>query len=219
MLSGLVPKKKIDPFVVVGIGRDGSSYLFDLIGSHPDLQLDMMKSEIFHSSRGLKKHPKDIIPLLPCFKMLAYQDYELNISPYLKEYKYKVIFLERQNKLKQYISYCIASQKDVWMKELSTEKVTVNLGKMYEFLRSYREQYRRNEDRLNMLPCLKVYYEQLQGQRKLTLNLIYEFLSLSYHEPTTVLQKQETRDLSDIIINYDEVSESLKNGPLSLYLD
>ena len=132
---------------------------------------------------------------------------------------WKIIFIYRNNLLRQAVSKQIAIQRNIYhhKKDVILNKPFKIDTEMLENEILLRQQFYKDEtDDLKDLPHLEINYEDDLLDSSLhqkTINRVLDFIGLPRREASTLLQRTSKKGLSDLISNYEEVVDVLdKNG-------
>tara|TARA_Y100000361_G_scaffold50603_1_gene44029 strand:- start:2805 stop:3443 length:639 start_codon:yes stop_codon:yes gene_type:complete len=122
----------------------------------------------------------------------------------------KFILLKRRNVLDQFLSLMIAIKTQKWVMTISQETIELNLAELEHFIEEQEKMY--DDFKKWGVEYKTVFYEDLCDQFDYTTSSIQRYLGLDYCrlEPAELI-KQETRPISDILSNYEEVKWTLKN--------
>jgi len=127
----------------------------------------------------------------------------------------KVILLHRKNLLASIVSFQVAYETKNWQ-ATKEERNQVNITLPYlraneEFERreSYLEKMRES---LRGMDFYEITYEELTEEIKDSQKDILEFLGLEYHELKSNLVKQQTRNLNEVLENYEELKSQFQGS-------
>lgn len=135
----------------------------------------------------------------------------------------KVIHLKRENKLKTLISLKIAYITNQWMHwKQGDEKIAAcRLG--YDECLRYFTTLTRYEQTYDSLfrdhQKLDITYEALQKERNLVADQCFDFLQLPYSSVNTILKKQNSDRLEDVLVNFEELKTRFEGSPWQNYFD
>lgn len=138
----------------------------------------------------------------------------------------KIIFLDRENHLRRFISEEISIKTNKWVqqnndKNITTEDTTIEFNKD-NFLRNINVYNEKKEFYLNKFSGHIVYYttyEKLVSNFKIELDSIQEFLNVPNINLLPTTDKMTVRPLSEIVTNYKYMCAFLKDNNLDFYLD
>ena len=145
------------------------------------------------------------------------------LNSYLKRNNFKVIQVRRKNILKIYISRIRSNETGVFhaieaQKQIKIRMPIPHLIQGLEGIKDEIDRLKQNVVDINREYCLLT-YENLIENRDEELFRILSFLDVN---PDISLQceskKITSEDLSQVVLNYDEVSNVLKNTPYEQYL-
>ncbi|MCF6241607.1 MAG: sulfotransferase [Bacteroidales bacterium] len=216
------PKKK---FVIVSMGRTGSTLLASLLNRHSRIYCD---SEIFMR----QKHKKLYFPLMYIkghyHKLKAKDIYGFKVKEeqFSTENKidsnrflhslvndnWKVIRLVRKNRLKLALSIYIAWEDGVYevKREQKFEKkkqVFVHLNRFKQILDFHDKIIQREDKALKNIDYLKLSYETdlvNEQEHQKTANKVFSYLGIKKQEVETNFVKKSEDDMKVLVSNYDE---------------
>lgn len=237
--SYFIPNKNGVKVIIFGQGRSGSTLLESLIDSTGYFKkngelLNNKKTERwfpYHYVNGLRKisNQKNFIFHLKIYHLTTDREKQIDPNKFLtKAIKngWKIIFLHRENKVRQAISNLVAEQRGGFHKHnQDQEKVKLNIDlARFEKMVKMRLTYQKQEfDIMDIVPNFKVVYEDdlLDSAKhfKLITNLI-SFLGFenSVIHPSTSHRKVNTSTLRELILNYDEFVECIKKNDWLHYI-
>lgn len=211
-------------FVILCMGRTGSTLLVDLLRSHSEIEC---QGEIFGPAEGYVQHPgltrgeyldgpayRTDRPIKG-FKMPF--DWVLmhpGIFDDLKSRNYHAIMLGRMNALDHFISARLADLNTDWgsFQSYAMEELRVNPFEFMSFVGYRNCAVNALEKMWGERPCHSVMYEGIfseDAQRE-----ILDFLSARQTGLTTTTTRARTKkDASEVVTNYDELVEFFKLSP------
>jgi LPS sulfotransferase NodH len=222
-------------FLLLTRSRTGSSMLMSFLRAHPQVEVygehfsrldgrpyQEMLAEVF------SPHPRQIKAVgFKIFYNQPFDEPESELWQALSARKdLRVLHLTRRNFLRTYVSRKIAEEQDVW--SIRGAKVDARLEAPVfrvepdELRSAYAKTRRLQESRLRLFAdqqVLALTYEDLVSQPAAEFRRITDFLALAERPPQTTLKRQNTRKLSDIIINYAELRESMIGSELAAFFD
>ncbi|WP_415407446.1 sulfotransferase [Sulfurovum sp. CS9] len=230
-------------FVVISTQRSGTTFLAQLLNSHPNIH---MGKELFKTDKNLLNVDNDnyrysdkgtsVKKHLDSYYAKYGQTYQAvgftvmylqlqqnpDILTYIKENNIPCIYLERRNQLKTVISRLKARETGIYH---TTDTVEADQSSSIDTELLLKELKILDETILQLgtitedLSTLTITYESLQLEQNKTLESVQRFLSLPIvtHLNTT-LQKTNSDDLASSITNYDEVKALLQTTPFKRYL-
>ena len=236
-------------FVVITPGRSGSNHLLSMFDSHPRIShcgelfgpsflgnpatRKIMESEGFlqyYKKSQTRKGFEKAIGSKFLYSYFRDEYIERYAAPELeKVYRYiierpdiRVIHLWRENPLRVLVSFEIASltKKFVQLEE-SVEEVRINLApalvksRVDEIL----EEQEWARATFKNHPFHEVSYEELVTSQECCLKEITEFLSVDTVSLSSRTQKQNSRQLSETLENFDELQSYFAGTYISPYLE
>ena len=149
-------------------------------------------------------------------------EFEL-IKNYLKENNIKIIHLRRKNLLKAFLSLKKANKSGIWFSEGKLKE-----NKSIDFIRlDYEDCLKFFEETSKKIKYfddfyknkINIFYEDLIKNREFELKKIQVFLGLEVQKLEANLVKQETKSISDSILNYYELKEKFKGSKWEVFFE
>ncbi len=231
-------KKKIKPekkFMIFSSGRSGSTLLISLLRSHPDIycESEILKRKVFFPFNKVKIRTQLSDKKVYGFKFLGYQLKNTQIS--IKNKKafmeklhnsgFKIIYLERLNRLNQALSNMYAFSSNQWhvTNEASKKKyvMTVDMNELKRWLDELEENNRFEKEMLKDIPHFYVSYEDDLAdvsRRDIVMNEVAEYIGVSPFKAFTNLKKIVPKTFDDFISNADEMRAFIKSTKYRHYL-
>lgn len=165
------------------------------------------------------------------FKLMLNQTHRRPyIWPLLLERGIKVILVERRNVLKTLVSRRTASRSGVYhvsqsfrrgssVTSWTPKKISLATDTLIADLDAISAERSRWESKLNNLERLLVVYEEYTADIQMGNKAMLDFLGVRYMPISSDLQKVNPDRLEDIILNYDDVRNALKQSRYSAYLE
>jgi hypothetical protein len=232
---------EIGKFIILYIGRCGSSYLQSLLDSHADLAVE---GELLHVGSIFRENDRylDANIIFPkitevrrkdkCIKSIGFklsiehlnQSFENLTQWYDTAAPCGIIHIYRSNKLEQYLSLVLALNSKAWTSmegNYLSEKISIDL----DFLRSAINRWRTLDSYLSEFSCkrggISITYESLLADQKNVLSKITTLLGVeaSKLEPISVFKRQRKTSIKDTLENYQQVADYLKNVGLEHFLN
>lgn len=222
-------------FVIFGRDRSGSTALVDLLNSHSDI---CCEGELLNQWMPVPRfricvHEAASTCDIYGFKLLSYQLRDLyrlsNPNYFLQEMNergYKFIFLTRENILRYAISN-IAARKNKFHYFSADEfkgykPFIVDIEELYTWIQHGESLAEYERACLTNIPHLKITYEnniESPDAHQITCNQIFEFIQVEARPVKTRLLKGSSSDLSELIINHENVIRELKSSKYSHLLN
>jgi LPS sulfotransferase NodH len=145
----------------------------------------------------------------------------------LLSHKYiRIIHLTRENRLRTIVSLDIAFKTDQWGvsdndkdKQLVEKRIILDTSKLIDRLDQIQYYERFTRDRFKDKHILEVVYEKLTTKPREIFQHIGGYLGVDDIDPSKItLTKQNPESLEQLIVNYDEVYELLKNTKYAPHL-
>lgn len=214
-------------FVIMMIGRSGSSYLTALLNSHPLIEARGEKmsglTEADRQIRWLRRILNE--PLAEGIQAIGFKTKLKDVldrdrfRDVLEDEAAKMIMLRRRNIVKSAVSWVNAdrlyAETGEWNitgsgsgsrmppAEIDSAQFAERLGQL-ERAGENLEEYCDAFDK----PCLKLWYEELLTNRDDTLRRIYEHLGIPEFATASTLRKNTSDNLRDAIVNFDALRAS-----------
>lgn len=240
IVTHFFPKKEYKKFLIFAQGRTGSTVLTDLLHSHTDI---FMYDEIFNK-RIIKHINKPVAyantlvrlqyrsPVVG-FKVKVYQltkEHDLDPKKTLQRFLqdgWKIIYLERENKLDHALSNMIANQRGAFHHTEHTgsavEQLTLELtyDDLREKIERRIERTKQEQKALEGIPYCHIIYEQdlLRAEHhQETANRIFDYLEIPRLKVSTKFKKINNKSRKDLVKNWDEIEKALEQSPYAKYL-
>ncbi len=233
------PERK---FVILGMGRNGSTLLTSLINNHPEVYTD---SEIFGTYYPSKNHfptlflksmeRKAILnkKLIYGFKLKLGQ---INRESRIKDYKMFVeklhnngflfIYLWRQNILRLALSLYRAQEENNYEIKLGQlykkKKLTIDCRRLEEMISGFEWETKWEQTTFRKFPLLELTYEndlEYPEYHNKTAQKVFSFLGVNTIDVKSTFVKKASHDFKDDIENYDEFLDYYKNSKYANFLD
>jgi len=134
-----------------------------------------------------------------------------------------VIFLTRRNLLATYVLLLVAKETGAYGIRQAAERPSITVSvDLDECLASFREREEYNalaRERIAGHQVLELAYEELAADPAAHLVRIQEFLGLDVRPPEITAVRKETRPLSQVIANYEEVRKRLAGTKWAGFLE
>jgi LPS sulfotransferase NodH len=232
-----VGHNKFRRFIVLSRSRTGSNMLISFLNSHPNIHAE---GEIFSKLSG--RNYKDILA-----KAFAKQPFYVKAKGFKIFYYHPqdekssglwetlislddlcVIHLKRRNILRTLISRKIAGIQDIWAVK-STDQysvagskeitITFTVDELSEDFKQTRGWEQAGEDTFRNHPLISIDYEDLVDHREIAFRKVTEFLGVRYVRPKTMLQKQSTRSMREMVTNYEELKSGFSETEWEPFFD
>ena len=209
--------------IIFGQGRSGSTVLENLICStgyfceNGEL-LNTDRGEILYPIqyiRGLSKRraSENIIFHVKVYQLTRDRKHPIDPAEFLNalcDDGWKIIYLQRKNKVRHAISTIVALNLRRWEKYNDEEEHFSLKIDCNDFIDKVKERFRFEEAERNALANIQhhevIYEDDLEKSdtHQVTVNRILDYISLEHREAFTRLRKVNTQSLKDLIVNYDE---------------
>lgn len=148
------------------------------------------------------------------FKCMYYLLDNPFITQWLRRGEVKILHLSRENKLKQYISYLVAKDTNLYHSEEEgiTTKINVKTESLIDMLNRLEDGTEKIHNYFNGENYTRISYEDFLKNKKILCKEVTDFLGVDNVEMKPPLIKKTNSDrIKDIVKNYDEMAEVL-NG-------
>lgn len=221
-------------FALVGHARTGSNLLLDVFRSSPEVE---MFHEIFSAdNRVIGQGFEEAISCLykeyaRCIRAVGCKIFYNHMTQdewreFEKLDEFKIIHLMRRNRLQTLVSLAIAFKTDIWLQRNSQKRIPVdrkkvrlepeNLIAQIMQIEAWESETRNRFAHRNVL---EIYYEDLVNDFRSIAEKAIRFVGAERWKLNRVAyKKQNPESLAQLISNFDEVTEALKNTPWEQYL-
>lgn len=214
--------------IIFGQGRSGSTLLENLLASTGYFEergelLGPRPNEIKNPYKyilGLAKSSNNFLFHLKIYHLTRDRQNKKDCKVFLEKlYRdgWKIIFLDRRNKIEQTLSTHIAQHTQTYHKlnvEIEKPLIKIDIERFQREVRE-RDQFRKEElEALSNIKYLQIYYEEdlkSNQNHQQTVDKILDFLNLERRPSSTNYHRINTYDSREIIINYDEFKEMVEN--------
>ncbi|MEO1401282.1 MAG: Nodulation protein H [Cyanobacteria bacterium J06635_1] len=221
-------------FVIFGRGRSGSTLLVDLLNCHPQIFCagEILRQPVLMPIWRVRRHALPHAHQVYGFKLLTYQLREVQPLPSdtyflqaLQQQGYRIIYLKRNNFLRQAISLIRAETWRFHQRGSDSgyaQPVTINIDQLIRYIQGFEAKCDYETRALSTLPHLSLTYETdlaLEAQQRQTENRLFEYLELPPVAVKTRLKKLVAPSLADAIANYSAVQQALLPTKYSRFLE
>lgn len=220
-------------FVIFSQGRTGSNLLESLVNSHPQILCEgeilshnhvrvlypkwyIRGNSLSHASKlvyGFRLQPEQLK-----FHKLPIEDF----FSFLLDEDWKIIYLRRENYLRQILSAKIAIHRKKWhyyssfknQESKPPQKIEIDVPQLLEEIEAKQEAFYKEKELLQQKSYLEIVYEHdlLNSEKhQETANKVFDYLNLPFVEVETKLQRTPVQNLAEIIHNFQKMEKALKN--------
>jgi LPS sulfotransferase NodH len=228
-------RKPTKKFLIITTGRTGSELLVNLLNSHPSIQCN---SELL-----LKKvsFPKSYVEMMESLSKNEVYGFKLNTYNFgvqsidqpklfvdeLIQMEYKIISLKRRNLLRQAISrlYAIHRRKYHHKKNQGIQtlpKIIIEPDQLIKELEFFMFHRSLEEDIIEDHSYLQLFYEdhlEAESSHQVAVDEVTKHLAIQTSTVHSNFMKTTPKDLSEIIENYHELEEFIRQTEYAIYLD
>ncbi|MGE5248934.1 MAG: Stf0 family sulfotransferase [Bacteroidota bacterium] len=222
-------------FAIVGNARTGSNYLLDGLKSSKSVKMyheifadhnreigkdfDRVLSTLFQrESRGTR---------LVGFKLFYNHLTDDEWDRFLAHREFKLIHLTRQNRLRTIVSLEIAFKTGRWTSsrqpdhnQVQDRTILIEPAKLLARIEQLRQAERLARQRFSDRPVIEIVYEEMVREPLQTFEHVGDYLGIQDIDPTQIrIRRQNPEPLSQLLLNYAEMRQVLKDTEYAHYLD
>lgn len=139
---------------------------------------------------------------------------------------WRILYLKRQDIIRQSISTILATQRQQWytynLKELDNRPLTIDPNDLHQWLKRRLNHAQLESEALRNVPHLTVTYEsdlREATNHQPTMNRIFDYLELPKITVKAQTQRLSSDSFREAISNYDALINSIRNTPFAQYTD
>jgi LPS sulfotransferase NodH len=233
-IQAMLERNQVVPVIVLARSRTGSNLLVSLLNSHPQIRVRGEKCSRLAGREVGEVLLEAFSTRSPRVRIAGFKVFYYHPNDDSSETLWqillglsglKVIHLKRENILKTLVSRKIASVEDVWknkgesQQERSQELPTVRFSEkeLADGFAQTRAWENWGEELFQHQPTFSLTYEDLVQQRREMMSRVFAFLGVDDLGTETVLEKQNTRSLHEVIENYEELRSAFTESPWSRF--
>jgi LPS sulfotransferase NodH len=224
-------------FVMLFMGRSGSTYLVDALASHPEICAKWegllgrkdADAQLERARRFFTQPPDGEYPAVVGFKTKLSQVKDCErFAKFLGEMGARIILLQRRNTVKHVVSW-VNSERihdatgywNLWNEENRLPPTTIDVAKFDRKLEQVEKGKRALESyaKKSELPTLWSYYEDLLVDKQATLQRIFSFLGVRSEPVQGGSIKNTSDDLREAVSNFDELRAHYVGTPYEQMFD
>jgi len=228
-----IPEKK---FVLFNSGRAGSTLLVKLLDSHSQIQCEgeILRRKMLFPRAYINRMSQVCDTPVFGFKLLSYQ--LKNVQTSIKDKQsflqnlvsdgFQIIYLERQNILRQALSVMYGYHRDQWHvkkeQNISPTKMNVDPVALKNWMDGIEELKDFEKEMLELLPYLHITYEDdlsIPEQQAVTVETVTNFIDIQNEYVNSTLKRVTPKNLSSFIENVDEVINYLSASRYHQYVE
>lgn len=143
------------------------------------------------------------------------------VMRYLRANDVKIVHLQRENLLRQFLSLTMAEEAGIWVSSKKVPSKTVHLDarKCRRYLQRAVRTRNAFSRKLRHLTVLGLTYEQLSEDYQKSMEEIWQFLGVESAPVSSTLKKLNNAPLHEAIQNYSELKRSLAETPWNKFFD
>lgn len=238
--KSLFSKKSETPrtkFVIFSTGRSGSTLLLTLLNSNNDLFCDgeILKHRFLFPFQVVDIHARIPQKSIYGFKLMthhlkdvqpeAVKDAQAFLQKLVDD-GYKIIYLERSNRLNQSLSMMYAILRNNWHKKKGTnaspQRMHIDMQDLMRWLDGFDELNKYEKTLLKSVPHIHLVYErdlEKHENHKNTIREVCDFLEIPLVQPNTNLRKITPKEYEHFIENVNELKQYISTTPYAIYLE
>jgi LPS sulfotransferase NodH len=223
-------------FVILFMGRSGSTYLVDALASHPEVRVQWegllgKKDADAQHQRARKfftQSPHGVCPAVGFKTKLSRVKDRDGFAKLLGEMRARIILLQRRNIVKHVVSW-INSERihdstgywNLWNEENRLPLATIDVAKFDRRLEQVEKGKRALESYAENMELLTLwlYYEDLLVDRRATLERVFSFLEVRFEPVQGGSIKNTSDDLREAVSNFDELRSHYIGTPYEQMFD
>jgi LPS sulfotransferase NodH len=221
-------------FVIVSLGRSGSSLLQELLNAHPDIRCEGEILARRARAPRLLVSRRAALSRKPAygFKLLHYQLWQVqqvepaNFLGWLRRRGFVLVYLRRHNLLRQALSNVSARRYGFHQRGRNVasarERIEVDPDELGYWLDGLAADDAKYQDYLSGVPHIEVVYEDDlidEPSQQATVRRICAELGVTYAPVETDLVRLAPARIADLVSNYDDLVSALEGSPYGRFLD
>lgn len=216
-------------FYIFGTGRCGSTLLVGLLNCHSEISCDPEILSFYSRvpKAALFKRAYHCPTSVYGFKLLMYHmtdvhsmEAPIRFLNWLHQQGFQVIYLRRQKRLQHAISLVVSAKRKILHQRKSDQSVElqpvhIDAANVLDTVAKFETNYQSEAKLLRHIPHLPLVYEEhlADGQQhQTTSNLVFDYLGLKSERVEAKLRKIIPPDLSQSILNYEEVMATIRQS-------
>lgn len=224
--------------LLVSGGRSGSHLLVTLLNSHPDIVWDFAEAT-FHQKRfaaiapsaylnGLALQQKSAVYgcTTAIGRLKRQRRGSTGLLQHLEQSGWKFIFLWRRNVLRKTLSTQIVHARqqiyDTQEQSLQTFQIHIEPTEFLKQVEKKAARIQQEQDLMSQFPHLELIYEDdllTQARHQTTMNRVFDYLGVESEAVSSPLKKTTPHNIQNIISNYSEWENAVRQSPFAEMLD
>jgi LPS sulfotransferase NodH len=223
-------------FVILFIGRSGSTYLVDALASHPEVCVQWegllgkkgADSQLQRARKFFTQSPQGGYTAVGFKTKLGKVKDREGFAELLGEMGASLILLQRRNIVKHVVSwvnseriYDVTGYWNLWNEENRLPPTIIDVAKFDRKLEQVEKGKRALESYAKdmELPTLWLYYEDLLVDRQAALERVFSFLEVRFEPVQGGSIKNTSDDLREALSNFDELRSHYSGTPYEQMFD
>lgn len=231
-------KHQVNRFVILFVGRTGSSYLLSLLEKHPEIRAFGEETRVLKEKGSAAQlawiNASLTTPAIGRYGAVGFKTKLVDVIDHLafadilKDHQAHIIHMRRRNRVKAVVSRINAQRiwelTNRWNLYNEQDKLPPLEITPSEFngLLEEREAVENELDnfvkRLE-LPVLVLYYEDLLVRREAVLRQVYDYLGVRNYPAQADTLKNTSDDLREVIVNFDQLRAQYAGTPYEPMFD
>jgi LPS sulfotransferase NodH len=223
-------------FVILFIGRSGSTYLVGALASHPEICAKWegllgkkgADAQLQRARNFFTQPPDGGCPAVGFKTKLSHVRDRQGFANFLREMGARIILLQRRNIVKHVVSWAnserihdATGRWNLWNEENRLPPATIDVAQFDRRLEQVVKGKRALESYANSmeLPTLRLDYEDLLLDRRATLERVFSFLGVRFEPVQAGSIKNTSDDLREAVSNFDELRSHYIGTPYEQMFD
>ena len=204
-------------FAILCTARSGSTWLHTLLNSHPSIWSE--GEIILTNNRSSNPLPfKDLAfqaypSLIKAVGLKVFYEnpvYEEGLRSVLADPDVKIILLNRESSLEQFVSLKLAEKSQEWVYDSApSSRISIDIKEYEEYRLDLSERHSHVLSELKHKDFLEFSYEELLNDKDKSMTEIQHFLGVRPRRLYSLLRKQGDRDVANQIANWEEVRDKV----------
>ena len=232
---------KYTRFAIASTARSGSTWLQSLLQQCPNIMMagELFAPEISNGNRLVKpkthsnfdrdfsyftKGYSESIQAVGC-RIFYYHLTDAEWQCFQSADDFRLIHLTRRNKMRMFLSLEIAKKTRQWRDRyqkkpsLKQRQVWIDVPQLIEYVQWIKDREQEFRQQFEHHEILEIAYEDMVMNLPSVVSRLSSFLGVhSLSLTQTALKKQNTESMQKLILNFDEVKDTLANTSLEIFL-
>lgn len=221
VIEDLVGNNYYNKFVIISDSRTGSTLLLNMLGFHPNIEIEGEKFKNFHGKTGLSIWNEIFKKRYPKIKQVGFKLFYFHSlgkdktvwNNLFKDTSITILHLTRENILKSLISKKIGLKTGKWteninakeMIDLETKKIKLDPLECENYFKEISDYQNKTNEMFGNHRLIQISYENFILNPDKNINSIYSKLGVHEFHKKSELKKQNPESLEDLIVNFLEL--------------